>query len=92
MRLQVDAPFAYEKQISGYVPTKADIETNTPYNTYRNKGLPPTPINNPGLESLFAATHPRTSPYLYYLTGDDGAMHYARTFEEHIHNQKKYFK
>ncbi len=91
MRLQVDAPFGYERGVTGYVPTSADIETNTPYNTYRNKGLPPTPINNPGYDALYAAAHPTKTPYLFYLTGSDGNMHYARTFAEHIQNQKLYF-
>lgn len=92
MRLQVDAPFGYERGISGYVPTSADIQNDTPYNTYRNKGLPPTPINNPGYDALYAASHPTHTPYLFYLTGSDGKMHYARTFAEHIQNQKLYFK
>jgi UPF0755 protein len=91
MRLQVDAPFGYERGISGYVPSSLDIEKNTPYNTYRNKGLPPTPINNPGYDALYAASHPTRTPYLFYLTGSDGKMHYARTFKEHIQNQKDYF-
>lgn len=91
MRLQVDAPFGYERGISGYVPTSADIQKDTPYNTYRNKGLPPTPINNPGYDALYAASHPTRTPYLFYLTGSDGKMHYARTFKEHIQNQKDYF-
>jgi UPF0755 protein len=91
MRLQVDAPFGYERGLQGYVPTTKDIETNTPYNTYRNKGLPPTPINNPGYDALYAASHPIQTPYVFYLTGSDGKMHYARTFKEHIQNQKDYF-
>lgn len=91
MRLQVDAPFGYERGISGYVPTSLDIKKNTPYNTYRNKGLPPTPINNPGYDALYAASHPIQTPYLFYLTGSDRKMHYARTFKEHVQNQKDYF-
>lgn len=92
MRLQVDAPFGYERNMRGYVPTRLDIETDTPYNTYLRYGLPPTPINNPGYESLYAATHPVITSYLYYLTGSDGKMHYAKTFAEHVQNQHLYFK
>lgn len=92
MRLQVDAPFGYERNKKGYVPTRSDLETDTPYNTYLRYGLPPTPINNPGYESLYAATHPTKTQYVYYLTGSDGQMHYARTFAEHIQNQHTYFK
>ncbi len=92
MPLQVDAAFGYIYGRTGYAPTQADLKSNSAYNTYRYKGLPPTPINNPGRESLLAALTPAKTDYLYYLTGDDGQMHYAKTFAEHISNQKKYFK
>ncbi len=92
MALQVDATFGYSYGQTGYVPTQADLTGNSAYNTYRMKGLPPTPINNPGLVSLQAALTPTASNYLYYLTGDDRQMHYAKTFAEHIANQKKYLK
>ena len=92
MPLQVDATFGYAYGRTGYVPTRADIEGDSPYNSYRMRGLPPTPINNPGEISLHAAVTPIQTPYLYYLTGSDGLMHYATTFAQHIENQKKYFK
>lgn len=92
MPLQVDATFGYIYGKTGYVPTRADIEGNSAYNSYRMRGLPPTPINNPGEESLLAAVTPTKTPYLYYLTGSDGQMHYAKTFAEHIANQHTYFK
>lgn len=92
MLLQVDAPFGYEKGIAGYIPTHNDTLLDTPYNTYLHQGLTPTPINNPGEESLFAALHPTQSDYLYYLTGTDGSMYYAKTFKDHIANQHLYFK
>jgi UPF0755 protein len=92
MPLQVDATFGYIYGKTGYVPTGADLKSNSAYNTYRYTGLPPTPINNPGDVSIEAAITPTKSDYLYYLTGDDGAMHYARTLAEHIANQKKYLK
>ncbi len=90
MPLQVDAAFGYARQQNGYTPTAADLEGDSPYNTYRNKGLPPTPISNPGLAALRAAATPAKTSYLYYLTGKDGAMHYAQTFEQHKRNRELY--
>lgn len=90
MALQVDAVFGYIKSIQTYNPSFADLKIDSPYNTYLNKGLPPGPISNPGLESIYATVTPTESPYLYYLTGQDGLMHYATTFEEHKQNRALY--
>lgn len=70
----------------------SDISLVSPYNTYKNKGLPPTPICNPGYDSIYAAFHPTQSDYIYYLTGTDGQMHYATTLAEHNSNIAKYLK
>jgi UPF0755 protein len=89
--LQVDATFGYIRGISGYVPTGDDPEElDSPYNTYQHRGLPPGAISNPGLDALTAAVHPTKTDYFYYLTGEDGKMHYAKTFEEHKRNQQLY--
>ncbi len=90
MPLQVDAVFGYIHEKNGYTPTATDLSSDSPYNTYKNKGLPPTPIANPGLIALTAAAVPTKSSYFYYLTGKDGAMHYAKTFEEHKRNRALY--
>lgn len=90
MPLQVDAVFGYIKGKSGYAPSGTDLDIDSPYNTYRNKGLPPGPIGNPGMTALTAALTPTESPYLYYLTGRDGRMYWARTFEEHKENRRLY--
>ncbi len=93
MPLQVDAVFAYAtgtRNKTSATLTKEDLTTDGPYNTYTRKGLPPTPISNPGLESLRSAIWPAGSPYLYYLSDKKGVMHYARTFEEHKKNREKY--
>lgn len=90
MRLQVDAPFGYLHQESGYVPTAADLASGSPYNTYRTTGLPPGPIGNPGKEALEAAVTPIATDYLYYLSGPDGTIHYAKTLDEHAENRQKY--
>lgn len=60
--------------------------------TYKVKGLPESPISNPGIESIKAAIYPQNSPYLFYLHGKDGQIHYARTFDEHKVNKVKYLK
>lgn len=60
--------------------------------TYKTKGLPKSPIGNPGLLSIKAAIHPANSPYLYYLHDKDGNIHYAKTFAEHKANKLKYLK
>ncbi len=87
MPLQVDAVFGYIFDRETYSPSLDDLEVDSPYNTYKNKGLPPGPIANPGLESIKAALNPTQTPYLYYLTGKDGKMYYARTFEQHVANR-----
>jgi UPF0755 protein len=92
MPLQVDAAFGYAHGADGYAPTVHDLTTDSPYNTYLRKGLPPTPIANPGLAALQAAVTPTSTPYLYYLTGSDGQMHYAVTFDQHKKNTAQYLK
>ena len=67
--LQVDATLVY---ITGNVPTAADKEIDSPYNTYKYRGLPPTPIANPGLASLKAALDPENTGYYFYALGDNG--------------------
>ena len=79
--LQIDATLAYIN--GGKVPTEADKEIDSPYNTYKNKGLPPGPISNPGMESIKAAMHPAKTHYYYYALGDDGLHHFSKTYKEH---------
>jgi len=90
MPLQVDATFSYVNGKTTFELTLDDLKIDSPYNTYKYKGLPPTPINNPGLNSINAALYPTKTKYLYFLSGNDGKMHYARTFEEHKRNRQLY--
>lgn len=92
MPLQVDAVFGYINGRDTYAPSLEDLSVDSPYNTYTHKGLPPGPIDNPGLDSLTAAASPQKSSYLYYLTGKDGQMHYAITFAEHKANRAQYLQ
>ncbi len=92
MRLGVDAPFAYIMRKGSLELTQSDLATSSPYNTYRNSGLPPTPINNPGIDAIDAALYPSETSYLYYLSDKSGEMHYSKTFAEHKLNKEKYLR
>lgn len=83
MPLQVDATVIYAL---GYHKNRllySDYEVDSPYNTYKNPGLPPGPIASPGLESVKAALHPAKAGYLYYVARPDGSHIFTHTFEEH---------
>jgi UPF0755 protein len=92
MPLQVDATINY---ITGKNTTKIlleDLKIDSPYNTYKYKGLPPAPICNPGLESILAALYPKESDYWYYLSKPDGQTLFFKDYEEFIVAKKKYLK
>ncbi len=72
--------------------TSEDLGIDSPYNTRKVLGLPPTPICNPGLSAIKAVASPRQSPYYYYLHDKDGKVHFAQSLEEHNSNKKKYLK
>ncbi|MFA6080795.1 MAG: endolytic transglycosylase MltG [Patescibacteria group bacterium] len=98
--LDLDATLQY---VLGYQPlektwwknnlTNEDKKIDSPYNTYKNKGLPPEPICSPSLSSIEAVinANPNT-PYWYYLTDKNGVMHYSITLEEHQSNINKYLQ
>jgi UPF0755 protein len=91
--LQCDSTINYV--INGNDPSVSlqDIhETDSPYNTYKHRGLPPGPISNPGFAALTAAWHPSSNNFYYFLTDAQGNVHYAKTFEEHVRNKQKYLR
>ena len=88
--LQVDAPFYYLFGKASHELTGEELDYDSPYNTYLYRGLPPTPISNPGLESIEATLSPIETTYWFYLTGNDGKMYYAETFDGHIENKRRY--
>jgi len=67
-----------------------DISVEDPYNTYINKGLPPTPINSPSISSIEAALEPADTDYLYFLAKGDGSSYFSETYEEHLRAKAKY--
>lgn len=90
MRLQVNATLNYILGTRHAWLTHDQINnTQTPYNTYLHRGLPPTPICNPGLASIRAVLEPAEVPYLYYVSAGDGSHLFATTFQEHIKNVQK---
>jgi UPF0755 protein len=70
--------------------SQEDLNVDSPYNTRKNLGLPPTPISSVSGSSLVAVMTPKNSGYYYYLNGTDGSTHYAKTLEEHSLNIQKY--
>lgn len=90
MALQVDAPFVYYIGKGTFDLTMDDLDTDHPYNTYKNVGLTLTPIGNPGIETILAAANPQITENVYFLTGRDGKMYFAQNFEGHKQNRLLY--
>lgn len=91
MRLQIDPTVLYGLHKSYGEPiTKADLKSQTAYNTYQNFGLPPTPIDMPGAASIKAALHPSDEPYLYYVSNGDGTHQFSTTYKKHLVAVKRY--
>ncbi len=68
---------------------RKDLKKDTPYNTYLRKGLPPTPINSPGLPAIEAALHPQETDYLYFVADEIGRHHFSRTNAEHNRTKRR---
>ncbi|HDJ30503.1 MAG TPA: endolytic transglycosylase MltG [bacterium] len=90
--LQVDATITYITGKKTTFISKKETEIDSPYNTYKYKGLPPAPICNPGFESILASIYYKDSEYLYYLSAPDGRTIFSRTLEEHNIAKAKYLK
>jgi UPF0755 protein len=90
MPLEVDATIEYVFPEHHTVITRRDLEIDSPYNTYRHTGLPPTPIANPGQASIDAAFAPVASQYLFYVYRGNGHHAFAKTLEEHNANVERY--
>jgi len=92
MPLQLDSTVNYVTGGKNPAISLKDQTIDSPYNTYKFKGLPPGPINNPGLEAIKATIYPVKNSYWYFLTGTDGKMYYAKNLEGHNLNKIKYLK
>jgi len=92
MRLQADPTIQYIIEGSPRRLLNKDLKIKSPYNTYLNKGLPPGPINNPGIESIRAALYPATTDYLYFVARGDGYHTFSKTKEEHNIAKRKFQK
>ncbi|MFY9802591.1 MAG: endolytic transglycosylase MltG [Candidatus Acidiferrales bacterium] len=93
--LQCDPTVAYALELEGH-PVKVvhskDLQVDSPYNTYKNPGLPPGPIANPGEASLRAALTPAVTDYLYFVANDNGGHFFSKTLAEHNRNVARYRK
>lgn len=87
--LQIDATLLYQAKDWKADPVR-EKSKDGPYNTYTRTGLPPTPISNPGIDSLRAALYPNSNDYYFYLHDADGVIHFARNQSEHNANVRRY--
>ncbi len=93
MLLGADPTVIYAMKLAGTWDgniRRSDLQMESPYNTYRTPGLPPGPIANPGLASLRAAAAPATTPYLYFVSRNDGSHVFSTNLDEHNRNVEKY--
>jgi UPF0755 protein len=98
MPLQADATLqyvkGYNKQTKAWwePPLAADKQLDSPFNTYKNPGLPPRPISNPGYDAIRATLNPVETDDVFYLHDRDGGIHYAESLEEHNANVQRYLR
>jgi len=91
MPLQLDSTINYVTGKNSPSTSYRDLTLDSPYNTYKYQGLPPTPISNPGLDSIKAAIYPTPSEYWFYLSRQDtGQTIFSRTYREHSQAKDKY--
>lgn len=95
MKLDCDPTIIYVLKEEGTFKgrlLKKDLKLQSPYNTYRNRGLPPGPICSPGRESLEAALYPAQEKYLYFVSKKDGSHHFSTNFKDHQNAVRRYQK
>jgi len=83
MPLQADPTVSYAVGKDGRAPTRDDLAVDSPYNTYKYRGLPPTPIGNPGRAAILAVLNPAQVDYLFFVSVDDIRHHFSSTLDEH---------
>ncbi|OGE79902.1 MAG: hypothetical protein A2660_00405 [Candidatus Doudnabacteria bacterium RIFCSPHIGHO2_01_FULL_45_18] len=90
MALESDATVNFVTGKADRQPLISDTQVESPYNTYKNQGLPPGPISNPGIGSIRAAIYPVKTEYLFFLNKIDGEAIFSKTYAEHLANKAKY--
>ncbi len=90
MRLESDATINFITGKGLVQPSREDLQIDSPYNTYRNDGLPPGPIANPGISSIESVLYPTANNYYFFLTTKEGEVIYSRNYQEHLKNKAKY--
>ncbi|MEV6452271.1 endolytic transglycosylase MltG [Streptomyces anulatus] len=90
MPLQMDSTINYALKRSTLDTTTAETQLDSPYNSYRIKGLPPTPIGNPGEEALRAAVSPTPGPWLYFVTVGPGDTRFTDSYDEQQRNVQEF--
>lgn len=89
MPLEADPTFEYAASLAG---VKATPEIDSPYNTYKHKGLPPGPISNVGESAMLAVAEPADTDYLYFVSAPDGVTYFSQTKAEHDANIERYLR
>ncbi len=97
MPLQIDSTVIYAYRVKHrkreiFVPRPVHLRVDSPYNTYRVRGLPPTPICNPGLDAIKAALHPAETGYLYFVSKGDGTHYFSKTLREHNRAVRRFLR
>jgi len=90
MRLDCDVTIQYALNKYGQRLTYADLDHDSPYNSYIYKGLPPGPICNPGRTALRAALHPEDTEHFYFVSMNNGSHYFSKTLSEHNRAVRKY--
>ena len=95
-RLKRGIPLAADPTIQYLLPDgprrllNKDLEIDSPYNTYKNRGLPPGPVNNPGRIAIEAAINPADVDYIYFVAKGDGSHAFNRTHSGHLRDKQKF--
>jgi UPF0755 protein len=97
-RLKIGMPLQADPTIQYLLPegwrrlNYKDLKIDSPYNTYKYRGLPPAPINNPGAAAILAALYPEKNKYLYFVAEGNGGHKFSKTYSEHLKNVVQYRK
>ncbi len=92
MKLQADPTIEFARKGRWVRLSYKDLKINSPYNTYKNFGLPPGPIDNPAKAAIMAALYPAKTDYLYFVADGNGGHRFASDYQKHLKNADKYYK